>query len=77
MPESEVVERAVILRKLLARQILKLEGRAGGSMQHMWGSLGFNPQDVTLLVSHAVCTSASQAQVECFSLILCWGYCQP
>jgi hypothetical protein len=58
IPMSEALERAVTLRKLLARQILKLEGGGGGaSLQPMWGPQGFNAQDPILLVRAGVCTS--------------------
>jgi hypothetical protein len=43
----------VTLRKLLAWQILKLEG--GTSLQPMWGPQGFNAQDPTLMVRKGRC----------------------
>jgi hypothetical protein len=54
MPGDEFIERPVILRKLLARQILKLQGGDGGAVQPLWGLQGFDGQDPTLLVGPSV-----------------------
>jgi hypothetical protein len=44
----------VTLRKLLARQILKLEGGGGTGLQPMWGPQGFDAQHPILLVRAGV-----------------------
>jgi hypothetical protein len=60
-PRSEALERAVTLRKLLARQILKLE-RGGTSLQPVWEPQGFNAQDPTLLVRKGRCAHSRAPQ---------------
>jgi hypothetical protein len=56
MPADEFIERPVILRKLLARQMLKLQGGSGGAVQPLWGPQGFSAEDPTLLVGASVHT---------------------
>jgi hypothetical protein len=47
--KGDILERTVILRKLLVRQIMQLEG--GGSAMHpMWGPQGYADQDPVLAV---------------------------
>jgi hypothetical protein len=41
----------VVLRKLLARQILKLEGGGNDKPQPMWSPVGFDEEDPAVQVS--------------------------
>jgi hypothetical protein len=51
MPRAEALERVVALRKLLARQILKLEGGgSGAALQLLCSPQGFKVDERTLQV---------------------------